>query len=144
MDDYFKKWDLKWENLCSVCTDGAPAMIGARLVFAKRLKALAPGAMSVHCMIHCQALASQTLPSDLQSALDIAIKMVNFVKKSVLNTRLFSKLCKDMSADYTTLLHQYKYALAFKRQHAVQTVSIARKISRVCWQAKTRICNFLQ
>ena len=29
VDDYFKKWDLKWENLCSVCTDGAPAMIGA-------------------------------------------------------------------------------------------------------------------
>ena len=56
-------------------------------------------------MIHRQALASRTLPSDLQSALNIAIKMVNFVKKSALNTRLFSKLFKDMSADYTTLLY---------------------------------------
>ena len=73
-------------------------MIGARSNFAKRVKELASGATSVHCIIHCQAL-------DLQSALNIAIKMVNFVKKSVLNTRLFSKLCKDMSADYTTLLY---------------------------------------
>ena len=93
VDDYFKKWDLKWENLCSVCTDGAPAMIGARSGFAKRVKELAPDATSVHCMIHCQALASRTLPSNLQSALKIAIKTVNFVKKSALNTRLFSKLC---------------------------------------------------
>ena len=31
--------------------------------------------------------------------------MANFVKKGVLNTRLFSKFCKDMSADYTTFLY---------------------------------------
>ena len=105
VDDYFKKWDLNWKNVCSVCTDGAPAMIGARSGFARRVKELAPGATSVHCMIHRQALASRTLPSDLQSALKIAIKTVNFVKKSALNTRLFSKLCKDMSADHTTLLY---------------------------------------
>ena len=105
VDDYFKKWKLKWENLYSVCTDGASAMIGARSGFAKRVKKLAPGATSVHCMIHRQALASRTLPLDLQSALNIAIKMVNLVKKSALNTRLFSKLCKDMSVDYTTLLY---------------------------------------
>ena len=105
VDDYFKKWDLKWENLCSVCTDRAPAMIGARSGFAKKVKELALGATSVHCMIHRQALASRTLPSDLQSALDVAIKMVNFVKKSALSTRLFSNLCKDMLADYTTLLY---------------------------------------
>ena len=80
-------------------------MIGARSGFAKRVKELAPDATSVHCMIHRQALASRTLPSDLQSALKIAIKTVNFVKKSALNTRLFSKLCKDMSADHTTLLY---------------------------------------
>ena len=80
-------------------------MIGARSGFSKKVKELAPGATSVHCMIHCQALASRTLPSDLQSALDVAIKMVNFVKKSALSTRLFSNLCKDMSADYTTLLY---------------------------------------
>ena len=103
--DDFKKWDLKWKNLCSVCTDGAPAMIGARSGFAKRVKELAPGATSVQCTVHLQALASRTLPSDLQLALNIAIKIANFVKKNALSTRLFSKLCKDMSADYTTILY---------------------------------------
>ena len=47
---------MKWENLCSVCTYGTPAMIGARSGFSKRVKELAPGATSVHWMIHRQAL----------------------------------------------------------------------------------------
>ena len=41
--------------------------------------------------------------SDLQSALNIATKMVNFVHKNAINTRLFLKLCKDIAVDYTTL-----------------------------------------
>ena len=48
-------------------------MIGAQSGFTKRVKELAPGARSVHCMMHHQALASRTLSSDLQSALNIAI-----------------------------------------------------------------------
>ena len=80
-------------------------MIGSQSGFVKRMKELAPGATSVHCMIHRQALAGRTLPSDLQSALNIVIKTVGFVKRSVLKPRLFSKLCKDMSADYTTHLY---------------------------------------
>ena len=78
-------------------------MIDAQSGFAKKVKERAPDATSVQCMIHRQALASRTLPSDLQSTLNIAIKMVNFVKKRALNKRLYSKLCKDMSADYITL-----------------------------------------
>ena len=33
------------------------------------------------------------------------IKVVNYVKSSALNTRLFSKLCKDMDANHTALLY---------------------------------------
>ena len=35
----------------------------------------------------------------------VVIKVVNYVKSSALNTRLFSKLCKDMDADHTVLLY---------------------------------------
>ena len=105
VDSFFKKHELKWQNLCSVCTDGAPAMIGARSGFAKLVRDLAPEATSVHCMIHRQALASRTLPMDMLSTLTAVIQMVNYVKRSALNTRLFSQFCREMSADHTTLLY---------------------------------------
>ena len=80
-------------------------MLGARSGFAKLVRDLTPEATSVHCMIHRQALASRTLPLDLGSTLNAFIKMVNYVKRSALNTRLFSRFCCDMSADHTTLLY---------------------------------------
>ena len=92
VDEYFKKWELKWENLCSVCTDGASAMIGARSGFARRVKELSPGATLVHCMIHRQALARRTLPSDLQSALKIAIKTLNCEKECANHKAVFNAL----------------------------------------------------
>ena len=55
-------------------------------------------------MIHRQALASKTLPPELQDTLNIIIKTVNFVKGSALNTRLFKKLCQDMDAAHEALL----------------------------------------
>ena len=35
---------------------------------------------------------------------NIAIKVVNFIKKSALNTRLFKQLCSDMNSEHETLL----------------------------------------
>ena len=37
--------------------------------------------------------------------MSVVIKVVNYVKSSALNTRLFSKLCKNMDADHTAILY---------------------------------------
>ena len=64
----------------------------------------APDACSLHCMIHSQALASKTLPQALLETLDTVIRTVNFVKTSVLNSRLLKKQCLDMDSVHETLL----------------------------------------
>lgn len=51
-----------------------------------------PPTVTIHCIIHCQALASKTLPEDLSNTMESARKMMNTVKRSVLNTRIFKKL----------------------------------------------------
>ncbi len=63
--DYFSESGLSWDNVCAVCTDGAPAMSGSKSGFVARVKAIAPWVTMTHCMIHRQALASRTLPSQL-------------------------------------------------------------------------------
>ena len=82
---FFNEEGLSWQNVCGVCSDGAPAMLGSKSGFTSRVKEMFPGVTMTHCMIHRQALASRTLPRDLQAILDTTIKIVNYVKSMPLN-----------------------------------------------------------
>ena len=101
---FFVTEGLKWEKLCGVCTDGAPAMLGAKSGFQTKVKLKSPQVRKVHCMIHRYALACKTLPSFLKVVLNSLIKIVNYIKKSAV-TSLFRQLCKEMNADHETLLY---------------------------------------
>jgi len=102
--DYFEKHKLMWENLAGFCTDGATSMLGSRSGLATLVKQKNPTTLTTHCIIHRQALASKTLPKDLAFAMKISIQLVNAVKNSALNTRVFQKLCANMDAEHETLL----------------------------------------
>ena len=103
--DFFDKTELSWSKLVGVCTDGAPAMIGANSGLISLVKQKNPTSQGTHCMIYKAALVSKTIPKRLHEHMSVVIKVVNYVKSSALNTRLFSKLCKDMDADHTALLY---------------------------------------
>ena len=103
--DFFDKTELSWSKLVGVCTDGAPAMIGENSGLISLVKRKNPAFQGKHCMIHKAAFVSKTIPKRLHERMSVVIKVVNFVKSSALNTRLFSKLCKEMDADYTALLY---------------------------------------
>ena len=48
-------------NLCGVCSDGAPSMLGAKSGLHTLVRNLSTKVITIHCMIHRQALASKTL-----------------------------------------------------------------------------------
>ncbi|XP_067936892.1 protein FAM200C-like [Watersipora subatra] len=104
VENFLEKAKLGWEKLISVCTDGASAMLGCRSSFVKQIKQKNPDIEGVQCFIHCEALASKTLPQALKSNLDVNIKVVNYIKESALNTKLFSALCFENDVVFTTLL----------------------------------------
>ena len=104
--DFFDKTELSWSKLVGVCTDGAPAIIGANSGLISLVKQKNPAIQGTHCMIHKAVLVSKTIPKRLHEHMSVVIKVVNYVKSSALNTRLFSKLYKDMDADHTALLYQ--------------------------------------
>ena len=107
--DFFDKTELSWSKLVGVCTDGAPAMIGANSALVSLIKQKNPTIQGTHCMIHKAALVSKTIPKRLHEHLSVVIKVVNYVKNSALNTRLFSKLCKYMDANHTALYITLKF-----------------------------------
>ncbi|XP_025406396.1 protein ZBED8-like [Sipha flava] len=104
INDYFEKHDIMWEKLAGFCTDGAPAMLGSRSGLATLVKEKNRKVLTTHCIIHRQALVSKTLPEELQYTLKQAIKLVNIIKTSALNTRIFKKICSDLDSEYETLL----------------------------------------
>ena len=108
VDHFFNENGIFWNNLCGVCTDGAPAMLCSKSGFQALVQTKATGVMFTHCFIHREALASKTLPSGLQDVLNITIKTVNFVKSSALHARLFRKLCEDMESEHKNLLYYTK------------------------------------
>jgi DNA-binding Xre family transcriptional regulator len=104
INNYFEKHDIMWEKLAGFYTDGAPAMLGSRSGLATLVKEKNRKVLTTHCIIHRQALASKTLAEELQYTLKQVIKLVNTIKTSALNTRIFKKICSDLDSEYETLL----------------------------------------
>ena len=104
VDAFSEEEGLDWGKFVHACTDRAPAILGARSGFTKLPKQKNPKVVTLHCIIHREALTSRTMTQPLKEALDTAIKLVKFVKASALNTRLFRRLCQDMKSDFEGLL----------------------------------------
>ena len=110
--------NLSWQKCVGICTDGAPAMLGVNSDFVAHVKRIVPSVITNHCMIHHEALASKTLPDELQSLLKSVIEVVNFIKSNALNTRLFVNICMEMDSCYQNLLFLHRSSLVVERKHA--------------------------
>lgn len=104
VSNFFQENQLSWDSLVGVCSDGAPAMFRLQSGFITRVKEKNPSVVGTHCILHREALASRTLPAEMKDVLNVAIKVVNFIKAGALNSRLFKLLCKDMESEHETLL----------------------------------------
>ena len=100
---FFEENNLSWDRLVSVCTDGAPAMLGSRSGFITKIKQKGPSAVGIHCVIHREAL-------ELMNSLNSVIKIVKFIKGVALNTQLFARLCHDIGADHKAYCFPQMYA----------------------------------
>ena len=56
-------------------------------------------------MLHRAALVSKNASEELNKAFPKVTKVISYLKNSPLEVRLFTKLCEDMGANYTSLLY---------------------------------------
>ena len=105
VDTFFKGVGFSWDNCIGVCTDGAASMTGKNIGFQSKVKSATNTSITfTHCMIHGEALVAKKMFTDLHEVLSIAIKIINYIKSNVLNSRLFRNLCQDMNSEYQSLL----------------------------------------
>ena len=140
VDTFFACEGIDWGKVGAVCTDGAPSMLGSHSGFQVRVKQIVPGVITNHCMIHREALASKTLPISLNLVLQVVIKIVNFVKSSALNTRLYRNLCLEMDAIQMNLLYHTEVRWlsrgnVLKRFLDLkdETVEFLKLHKKICW-----------
>ena len=89
LEGFFEQNQIIWDNVGSLCTDGAPAMMGVKSGFTSLVKKRAPHVISTHCVLHRHALASKTLPQYLKYVLAKVVECVNYIRTRALNHRLF-------------------------------------------------------
>jgi|UniRef100_A0A2S2QCF6 hypothetical protein len=70
-------------------------MTGEHAGVVQRINEVAPDNDWTHCMLHREALVSKKMSTELNKVLNEAVKIINFIKSGVLNSRLFYKLSED-------------------------------------------------
>ena len=102
---FMDKHNIPMDKLGSMCTDGAPAMLGNKSGFCALVKRLVPDVTVTHCVLHRHALASKSLPQDIKDIMTNVVSVVNFIRSRASNHRLFLALCKEMGSEHEVLLY---------------------------------------
>ena len=104
IDSFFQHHSISWNKVGSLCTDGAPSIMGHRSGFAALVRKRAPHVTTYHWILHRHALATRTLPIVLRAVLDTTVSAVNFIRGSSLNHRIFKAFCNEMGTEHLVLI----------------------------------------
>ncbi len=103
-------FDLSYEKLSGIATDGAPSMVGSKKGLVALIKKElenrelnADKLIVCHCIIHQENLCAQSIK--MKNVMSIVVKCVNFIKSKGLNNRQFKELLLELETDYGDLLY---------------------------------------
>lgn len=101
--EYFERRGFSWNNESVCTTEDASATLCNRTEFWESGKQSIL-ILRIFTMIYRYPLGSKRLQSELKATLDGEINMVNFIKSSALNNRLFRLSCQEFDDEQNTLL----------------------------------------
>ena len=125
--EFFLNHEMSLDLVGSLCTDGAPAMLGNKSGFASLVKKEIP---HIAVTLHRHALVAMSLPEKRKNLLSIAVSAVNYIRGNALNHRLFKVFCNEIGAKRSVLLYHTE----------VKWLSRGRVLTRVFNCAKKSRC----
>ena len=103
----FKKFNLTYNRLISITSDGGSSMIGKKKGVVSRLEnEMAENNLSLmklHCIIHQQNLTAKTM--DVENVISVVVKAINSIKSSALRSRQFEAFLAENDSEYGGLLY---------------------------------------
>ncbi|KII64008.1 General transcription factor II-I repeat domain-containing protein 2A [Thelohanellus kitauei] len=126
-----EKNNLEWRKLVSICTEGPPAVVDSKSGCLTLLEQF-PGRpiLKYHCLLNQEALCGKKM--NLKNVVDVVVRCVNKICKSVLNRLEFRQFLSDMNEEYGELLLHCE----------VRWLSKGKVLSRF-WALKNSIYLFL-
>ncbi|XP_065675686.1 general transcription factor II-I repeat domain-containing protein 2B-like [Hydra vulgaris] len=107
MKKVFKKFNLTYNRLISITSDGGSSMIGKKMGVVSRLEnEMAENNLSLiklHCIIHQQNLTAKTM--DVEKVMSVVVKAINSIKSSSLRCRQFEAFLAENDSEYGGLLY---------------------------------------
>lgn len=96
---------LPMDKLLSVCTDGAPCMVGKNKGFVALLREHEKRPiLSFHCILHQEGLCAQMCDGQLSEVMSLVIRVINFIVARALNDRQFKALLDEVGNNFHGLL----------------------------------------
>ena len=91
-------------------TDGARAMVGVRSGVVALIKQVAPEVVSIHCILHREALVAKKLANEekncqLADVICAVTKIVTTILKKPKSNRAFHELVREMGDDMRLVYH---------------------------------------
>ena len=110
LDNYFSENEVMWSKCKSVSTDGARAMVGVRNGVVALIRQVAQEVVSIHCILHREALVAKKLPSEekncqLADVICAVTKIVTTILKKPKSNRAFHELVLFMGDDVHLVYH---------------------------------------
>ena len=141
VDNFQQEEGINWENCVSLCTDGAPAMLGARHGFTARVRQINPSVQVVHCLLHRENLAVQHLSLDVSAVMKEVVGVVNFIKASAVNSRLFEQLRVDHGSQFQHLVFYSNVRWLSRGKLLHRVIDLRTKVQVFLNEKKSSTCH---
>ena len=121
-------------------------MLGRKSGFQARVKAMSLFVISVYCLIH-RSLSLLNFYLLIWRQAWIWFKMVNYIKTSALNSRLFKVICEDIGSEYLSCFFRRMWdgypegilLCVFLYRERSRFNSSEQKITNIRWFLKTKL-----
>ena len=132
LDNCFLEHKVMWSKCKPVSTDDARAMVGVRNGVVTLIKQVAPEVVSIHCILHREALVAKKLANEekncqLADVICDVTKIVTTILKKPKSNRAFHELVREMGDDVHLVYHS-----------EVRWLSRGRVIERV-WKLQEKL-----
>ena len=143
---------MTWDNIVSICTDGAPSMLRHRAgLFTKlRQRIGKPNLLSYHCIIHQQTICAKG-GCGLRETMQTVVEIENLIRARALNHRRFQNHLATFNAEYGEVLF-YNSVRWLSREAVLERFvallpriisfleEIGRPVAKLDTQCQIRLC----